>query len=329
MSNERRGQLDERGRRALPSSNMHWSPRHALAALLLGCACAATSSACSLALGLGEEQCQTSADCTKRGFSGGQCVDHVCLSGSTTSSTGSGPGGGGGAGGSDPQWACLPGFTTPTTTNMIPVEFQIVMATGGTLPSDLEVKLCSSFDATCSSPIDPNVTLDAAGKHTFMVAPTFGNGYLEIKSPSMGTYPTLAFFGTNVTIPPATKIIRLTTPTEFNGLIGLTKVTVDPTHGVAIILTTNCDDQRAAGIGVSTITGGDAKTIPFYFNGGLPDPKATQTDAEGAAGFVNLVPGIARVQTTRLSTGEYIGDVTFQVRASTISYVPLGPTTKL
>ncbi len=296
------------------------STRHAIALLVSGAFFAVSAGACSLALGLGEQQCQTTADCTKRGFAGAECVQHVCVGGSTTSSsTGSG----------DPAWSCLPGFMTPTTTQNISVDFQIVMATGAALPTDLKIKLCSSFDAQCSVPVDGNVTLDADGKHTFEVPPSFGNGYLEITSQSGVTYPTLAFFGSNVLIPPVPKIIRLTTPAQLDALLNLTKLSADPAHGIAIMLTTDCQDERTAGVALSSVSGSDGLTVPFYFNGNLPDPAGTQTDAEGAGGFLNMVPGIARVQSSRFSTGDFVGDVTFQVRAQTISYVPLGPTTKI
>jgi hypothetical protein len=304
------------------------SRRHTVALLLFAPVLAALASSCSLALGLGEEQCQTNADCDKRGFKNAQCSQHVCVaatgSGSSSSSTGTG-----GAGGSDPAWSCLPGFVSPVPSGTVQVDFQIVMATGAALPTDLKVKLCSSFDASCSSPVDANVILDADGKHSFMVPPAFGNGYLEITSASGETYPTLAFFGTDVIIPPALKVIRLTTPAQLNALLNLTMLTADPAHGIAIMLTSDCQDQRTAGVALVSVSGSDAKTVPFYFNGNLPDPNATQTDAEGAGGFLNLKPGVVKVQASRFATSEYIGDTTFQVRPQTISYVPIGPTTKL
>lgn len=295
--------------------------------MLAGSTLAVSTEACSLTLGLGEDQCTTTADCTKRGFAGSHCEQHVCVSDSTTQSSSSS--GTGGAGGSDPAWSCLPGFMTPVAAVKYPVEFQIVMAVGGALPSDLVVKQCSSFDSACTAPIDSNVMLDVDGKHTFMVDASFGNGFLQITSPSEATYPTLAFFGAPTTIPPAIEIIRLTTPAQLNGLLTLTNISQDPNHGISIVLTSNCLDQRTDGVTLKSTAGSDALTVGFYFNGQYPNVMATQTDAEGAGGFVNLKPGIVTIESGRFSTGEFIGKVSFQVRPKTISYVPLAPTTQL
>ncbi len=318
----------EHGRYA--SWNMLRSLRHGLALLLAGSTLAVSTQACSLALGLGEDQCTTTADCTKRGFAGSHCEQHVCVSDATTgSSSSSSSSGSGGAGGSDPAWSCLPGFMTPVAPAKYPVEFQIVMAVGGALPGDLVVKQCSSFDAGCTAPIDSNVTLDADGKHTFMVDPSFGNGFLEITSPSDATYPTLAFFGAPTKIPPSIEIIRLTTPAQLNGLLTLTGLSQDPNHGISIALTSNCLDARTDGVTLKATAGSDASTIGFYFNGQNPNVMATQTDAEGAGGFINLKPGVVTIESSRFSTGEFIGKISFQVRTKTISYVPIAPTTPL
>jgi hypothetical protein len=111
----------------------------------------------------------------------------------------------------------------------------------------------------------------------------------------------------------------------FEGLVAAADQTWDQTRGAAVVITNNCLDERAAGVRIESASG-DAETVTFHFKGALPDPSSTQTDEQGAAGFLNMPAGVAGVDIFRASTDEFIGSGSFQSRAGTLSYLPIAPT---
>lgn len=278
--------------------------------------------ACSLAFDLNREQCTTTADCTAAGFDGATCSDGVCV-------VGAGGGGTGGAGGSvpaDPKWDCIQAFTPPTIGSMITYRYRFEMATGapGTPPANLVLKLCSNFDAACSSPIAGFPAPDSTGTVEFQAAPTF-TGYIEATSPDI--MDTVVFLQAPVIDPPAEKLIRVIGQSDFLALVNLAGETWDMTRGVAIVLTNNCEDQRSPGVRIES-TDIDGQTVPFYFKGSLPKTDAIETDAQGAAGYLNLPPGVINVDSYRVSTDQFIGSTSFQSRAGSLTYASVGPTVK-
>ena len=71
----------------------------------------------------------------------------------------------------------------------------------------------------------------------------------------------------------------------------------------------------------------DAQTQPFYFKDGAPNIEETQTDEQGAGGYLNLpINKVIRLEMHRATTDELIGTTSFRARAGAIVYVPLGPT---
>lgn len=299
--------------------------------------------ACSFALGLGEEQCDTAADCTARGFTNAACESHICVqsqtSGVTTSTTTSTTGTGGEGGTLPDEWKCLPGFMSPVATEPVPTEFQFQYATSTMVPPNLHVKLCSAFDSTCTSPVHPyeDVLIDPTGdgKTTFTIPPGFA-GFLDVVT-ELGagggggaqpeaTIHAQAFLGNPPKLPPGTKLVRLTTETQKQGLLNLVHEEQTANHAVALVLTSDCNDNRVAGVKL-TASPTDGDTVPFYFKNSVPSTMATETDAEGAAGFLNLPLGVVTIEARRAVDDRYIGTITVQMTDGIISYVPINPTT--
>jgi hypothetical protein len=295
---------------------MAFFPRFALVLAAIGLV------GCSLAFDFGEVQCDEAADCAERGFEGATCQANVCVQNSDGGGGTTGPGGGGEGGAPDPSWACLGGFMPPEPKEDVTHEFQFELATeGGVAPEGLTVRLCALLDVNCETPIE-TLTTDAAGQTELTVAPSF-EGFMEVESDE--TIPSLAFLGTLVTLPPSKQVIRLIRPNEFAALVTAAGQVYDMTDGVAVVLTQNCDDARALGVKISS-SDIDDDTVQFYFNGSLPDPQSTQTDDQGAAGFLNLPPGLVTVEARRASNDEFIGIVSFRSKAGHLTYVPVRPT---
>ncbi len=274
---------------------------------------------CSIAFDLDREQCTEASDCS--GFANATCQDNVCVA---LDVSGGGGAGGSGGGAVDPQWACLPGFEAPVPPgDTIQHNYRVEMATGapGTVPMGLAIEVCNTLDLMCTSPVDTPAP-DANGAVLLDLDVAF-DGYLRVTSDE--SMPTIVVLQRPVKFPQEQKVIRVIGQTNFEGLVSAADVTWDMTRGVAVVLTNNCLDMRAAGVRVES-SDSDAETVTFHFKGALPDPESTQTDEQGAAGFLNMPVGIAGVDIFRVSTGEYIGSASFRSQPGVISYVPIGPT---
>jgi len=288
---------------------------------LFGCVSgtALSLASCSLAFDLGRNQCESASDCAALGAEGAQCVEHVCVG------DGTGGGGGGGGGVVDPKWGCLDGFKAPVIPSgddvLYPLRFEYAIQPG-VVPPNLSIKLCSSLDTECMTPVSGIPQPDADGKVTLSLDPAF-DGYIVIASDD--TMPSIAILHQPVIIPMGEILIRLITPSQFQGLVSAAQQTYDDTRGIAVVLTSDCEDIRTEGVAVNT-EDTDAQSVSFYFRGNYPDIEATSTDKEGAAGYLNLPIGIITVDAFIASTTTFIGEASFQSRPGTITYLPIGPT---
>jgi hypothetical protein len=191
-----------------------------------------------------------------------------------------------------------------------------------TPPPGLAVQLCALLDVDCQAPVPGLPAPDASGTLVFEADAAF-EGFLQISADDL--VPSLAFLPAPIVLPPTEKVIRVVRTPEFNAIIASTGQTYDPTRGVAIVLTSDCQDARAAGV-VLESANADAASVPYYFKGQIPDLMATETDMQGAGGWLNLPAELVTVTARRAGTGEFIGVVGFRSRAGTISYAPIGPT---
>lgn len=292
---------------------------------------AVLGSGCSLAFDLGRTQCETTADCA--GFAGSTCQDNVCVvpigPGAGGAGGGSSAGGTGGTGGADdPRWACLGTFQTPKPPagELIKQTLRFEYATGtpGTPPPITKLTLCTSLDLECDSGTELDA-IDRTGTVFFEVAPKT-QGFIEVECATPeDCFPTITHLQEPVILPMKENLTRMVTPGVFSALVIAAKQEYFDTHAPAVLTLEDCNDDRAAGVIFETLDGDD-KTVGFYFNGTLPDTEATQTDEQGAAGFLNLPIKIINVIARRADTNQFIGKATFTPRAGTISYVPIGPT---
>lgn len=288
-------------------------------------ACALWLSACTLGLDLGRDQCEAARDCAELGYAGATCVAGVCQLATGSTSDTSTDASSSSTGDPDPVWGCLGSFVQPMP---VPGEklthiYRFELATGlpGVPPADLAVKLCNKLDLECAAPISSPIP-DARGAVSIDLDPAF-DGFIEATSSE--TLPALVAMQKPVVIPQTEKVVRMASAAVRDLLVAGTGETLDESRGVALILTGDCSDNRAAGVSVGS-PALDATSVTFYFRGALPEPEATETDMQGAAGFINIPLGFVEVTATRASTGQVIGQGSFRSKAGVISYLPLGPT---
>ncbi len=283
-------------------------------------------SSCSLAFDLGREQCESSADCAEVGFAA-TCQNKVCVAvGDGGGGQGQGgQGGQGGHGGEDPLWGCLGDFQPPAPEpgGKVAYHYRIELAVNaGQPPPGLTVKLCGLLDFNCDSPL-PLDDPDAEGNVLFELDADV-EAYLDIAATDLK--PTRAYLPSPpVVMPPKEKVIRVVRDMEFANIVATSGKSYDPTRGTVILLTVDCNDDRAAGVRLET-DDKDVDSIPYYFKGQLPNFTATETDLQGAGGWVNLPVGLVNARAFHAATGKAIGSASFESRANALAYVPIGPT---
>jgi hypothetical protein len=193
----------------------------------------------------------------------------------------------------------------------------LVTVNGAWIP-DVGVRPCSLLDTTCHYGPTPTPT-DEEGKASFVLAGDF-HGYFELSSPNLvpaTLYPGRLLAGVDDL--PA----RGLTPADLDALsLGTSAWIRDPDAGVgaAIVTIYDCQDHQASDISVAYRHLGP-DSLPFYFSGGLPDPRATFTDDFGLAGAINVPSGTETVTAWRTSDGAIIGSAAFDIRPGAISSV--------
>jgi hypothetical protein len=316
----------------------------------LGAFIAFWASSCSLGLNLGEKQCEKDADCKARGFADAVCSQNVCIASSMSSSSETSTG----SGGTLPAgWECLGHFQYPDAMGQtVTQDFEFLDALSQAKVSSIKLKLCGPLDGPCNTPTMTGLKPDAMGKLSVDI-PALQGVYLDIQDDSGGTggaggsgplyRSSIAYLGTPIVIPPTLKTIRVITNQGLLTLAGILSatpptITEDPTHGIALVLTPNCQDVRSAHVIVET-DDTDSESKTFYFKGGVPSKTATETDDEGAVGLFNLPAGTAQAPrsstfTTKLVTPECtddhtkcpkIGSATVFIRPAQLTYVHIGP----
>jgi hypothetical protein len=275
---------------------------------------------CSLGFELDREQCEKTSDCAA--FGAAECIGKVCVAIEAD--------GGGGAGGSppvDPNWDCLADFTPPDPGGETVIHsFKFVFAVDETMtPANLSIDVCSSTDLTCASPQQSGLEPDAQGR--LAIELDVGQLNVYLKATSTETMPTTVFLQTPVKIPQSEKVIRMVDEALITVLAqqATEDDEWDPMKSSLVVTTSNCLDERASVVRVESMDG-DANTVPFYFENGFPNPDATATDTQGAAGFLNMPVGPATVKIYRADTDEFIGSGTYIAQAGVLSYLPIGPT---
>jgi hypothetical protein len=291
---------------------------------LLLTAWVAATAGCSLVFDFEGQQCASQDDCVALGAENATCVDSVCVVDSSggAGGTGAGPGSGGSA--PDPRWDCIADFMPPETGATVEHLYRFEDALTEAVPTNLEVKVCQILDNTCATPIETPMA-DSNGLVTLELSASF-DGYLAVTAD--GLMNSFVLLQKPVKIPQSEKVIRMASEMVLSSLAENQGADYDPTKGVTIVLASNCLDERAANVTIFSQQAVDGSAVPFYFQDAIPILDATETDEQGAGGFINLPTTFIDYVTRRADTGEDIGSAAMLARAGSITYVPIGPTVK-
>jgi hypothetical protein len=281
------------------------------------------TAACSLVFDFEGQQCASKDDCVALGAENADCVDSVCVvSDGGAGGAGAGPGTGGAA--PDPRWDCIADFVPPETGEMVEHLYRFEDALTEGVPANLDIKLCNILDNTCATPVD-SPTADANGAIALTLSPSF-RGYLAVTAD--GLMNSFVLLQEPVRIPQTEKVIRMASEMVLSSLAENQGADYDPTKGVTIVLASNCLDERAANVKIFSQQAVDGNATSFYFQDEIPILSATETDEQGAGGFINLPTSFIDYVTRRADTDQEIGTAQMLARAGAITYVPIGPTVK-
>ncbi len=226
-----------------------------------------------------------------------------------------------------PDWSCLGSviWGTPTLASLDILGTALDYVTGAPV-AGATARACARTDAACATPLDEGTT-DAAGQVTLTVplGTTGFDGYFEVSM--TGYVTTLRYTVEPITeMPPESgRMVQIVDLGTFALLAASLGVTPDPARGHLVINALDCTPFYAAGVSLAVDTA-DSGSTRIYMVGGLPSTTATETDASGAAGFVNLPTGPASVSTTLVSTSEAIGSTDIDIRAGAICIFAITPT---
>lgn len=245
---------------------------------------------CSVTVDADRPQCQTDADCAKRGaaFANAQCVDALCVG--------------------DPRWACMGGEPAGTPSGTFRVGMQVTDLVSHAPIADLRADLCRKVDVACAEPV-ATVTSESDGKLAFERVEANFSGYVSLSAD--GIVPTLYFFNppiaSNVEVPS----LSLSTPQNRSALLG--QLGADAARGDLLLNVFDCEGKPASGVSF-TLSPGGTSAIPFYLSSGLPTRNATSTDATGYGGFVNVPAGTVTIRAVDTETQRVIQTLTLVVR---------------
>jgi hypothetical protein len=297
----------------LSAGSVYLGPMDRLVPAIVSACLASTG--CTVVLDPAEAQCETTADCTNRGFKGAVCTKNVCEAVPPPPP--------------DPTWGCLGHVVAPTPdpTKTVTLKEQVILALDKSPVAGATIDVCDKLDIDCvgMNPLDPKgLTTDANGYVTFNVAQGF-DGFVRITDPTI--MDSRVFVGRPILTPPNVKAIEVLRPMDYSLLATVAKQTVDMNRGTAIVLAFDCQGDSGAGVSFKCAAA-DSETQVFYLINMAPNtpPAATATDVDGFGGFFNLPVGAAIVESYRGGGAQYIGQSSFDVLAYTISYVLVAPT---
>lgn len=256
---------------------------------------------CSIALQTSAQQCVEDADCTARGgdFAGTVCIDEVCQEPPDTS------------------WACVGDVKPPPAGQPYTISIRLNDLLATKLVTDASVKLCKKLDLPCDVPVE-TLAPDAKGIVSADIETGF-RGYFAVDA--LGYVPTLYFIDTSAGAGPFD--VSLFTPQASDALNKGVTSDIDPEAGFVNIAMYDCMDRRAAGVHFDIAPA--AGTTPFYALASAASGTATETDATGNGGFINVPPGIVTLTATLASTGELLSTETTLIRKATLSYQTIRP----
>jgi hypothetical protein len=219
-------------------------------------------------------------------------------------------------------WSCLgkqPPVSPPSELGSTNVTFTIFIADTVTRepPDGLLVSACSPLDIECARPMADSVAPDADGFVRVRVPRNFA-GFFRVVSDQ--TVPAALFIDGAVAADTIAAPMLLIGQGPFQVLTQSQGVAIDPGMGHLLLRAYDCDREAAPGVRFTSDKGGQ----PFAFVDGLPVVGQTVTDAEGTGGFLNVLPGLAVVQSWQASgSGLLMRTASGRVRAGWFTYVDL------
>ncbi|MEZ4405339.1 MAG: hypothetical protein R3A52_02430 [Polyangiales bacterium] len=226
-------------------------------------------------------------------------------------------------------WACLGMVTAPTAEGtMGTMRVRIANFQSNGALAGVTVKACARTDDTCATP-HSTATTDAMGNAslTYPMGAAGFDGYLEVSGGAGANEvtPTRNFFP----LPPYRAMeqysLLVVTRATFTLLSAGFSAMLDATHGAIAFIANDCNGDRSAGISAS-ISPAATGARQFYFTGVLPSLTATQTDATGVGGYLDVAPGNYSVEGRRVSPASRVGAVSLSVRGGYITSTNLIPT---
>jgi hypothetical protein len=238
-------------------------------ALLLAFAASALS--CSVLVDTKTTQCDVDTDCTNLGaaFAKATCQAQVCVAPVTR--------------------GCMEASTSTAPT--VKLTFNITFTTMPAKPQPFIVNACGPLDGECTSPVAGPFSVPYGEPAEIDLPPGF-LGSLQIKSPD--GLPGQLFLGRPIVQDTKGYDVILPTMDTVKFLLLATQQDYTPEDGIFVITTRDCDRQPLAGVQVMNNVAG----VGFYFQNQLPQKTLTATTAEGAAGYVNVPPGLVSISAT-------------------------------
>jgi hypothetical protein len=231
------------------------------------------------------------------------------------------PGGGGSQAALAPEWACLDGEPTAPNDALGNTNVTYTMLVVDTVtrepPPGLTVSACSPLDIECAVPMVNDVRPDADGRVRVRVPVNFA-GFFQVQSDQ--TVPAMLFVDGAIVEDTEAPIMLVIGQGPFLALTQSQGVAVDPQMGHLLLRAFDCNLSFAPGIRFTNDRGGQ----PFAFVDSLPVIGQTVTDAQGTAGFINVLPGLAIVESHRVADNLLTRTASGRVRAGWFTYVDLG-----
>jgi hypothetical protein len=188
---------------------------------------------------------------------------------------------------------------------------------GSWLPG-VSIRPCDLLDPDCTTAPKAVVTNDA-GMAVFELTGAF-EGFFDLRRSDLvpaTLYPGNLLAGQTTATVPAYGI----RPGALEAIAQNADVSLELDAGVghAFVTIYDCQDHQAAGVVLAYENQG-ASAIPFYFDNGLPNPAATETDGYGLGGAINVQVGTLTVTATLATSGARVGTRSFDVRPGALTF---------
>jgi hypothetical protein len=186
----------------------------------------------------------------------------------------------------------------------------------------VSVVMCILRDPGCSHPTPtPPALTDDGGSATFQLTGDF-SGFFSLTRPDLvpfSFYPGNLLAGATSTNLPTYGI----DPGNFSVLAAA--VTTSPLSfdqdgglGHTFVNVYDCEDHQAPGVTL-TYSNGGPETATFYMKDGLPNTMATETDAYGIGGAVNMPVGNLTIKATLASNLMPLGSAVVLIRPGALT----------